>query len=70
MRFSCGETYDGEKKRLSDWHDFFTLWPRSVAIIGTKTVCVWLETIERRGDYYEGNYAGGEGWLWEYRLKS
>lgn len=66
MRFSCGETDEMRKARLEQWHPFFALWPRYISTeVGV--VGIWLETIERKGIYWEGNYAGGEGWTWEYR---
>ena len=67
MIFSCGENWKTTIARLEEWHPFFPLWPRVVAVENGKDVCAWLEWIERRGTLY-GSYAG-DGWCWEYRRK-
>ena len=65
MKIDCGETWADKKARLSEWHPFFTLWPRMLA----SHDCRWLEWIERKGDYFSCPLTGG-GWLWQYRAKS
>ena len=64
MIFSCGETWDAERARLSAWHKFFVLWPRTIGEKDGRYRCVWLQPVERRGTYC-GVYFG---WEWEYRL--
>lgn len=67
MIFSCGENWRARKVRLENWHDFFPLVPRTVAVEGGEDICAWLQTIERRG-----RYCGGipySCWIWEYRVK-
>lgn len=68
MKFSCGETREAKKARLKEWHPFFALFPRTVAINGDRYECRWLETIERKGEYLMG-WDGGY-WFWEYRARS
>ncbi len=63
MKFDCGETRQEWIDRLSQWHDFYAIWPRKVAAHD----CRVFETIERRGRYW----AAGNGWfVWEYRAKN
>jgi hypothetical protein len=50
--------------RLAQWHDFFPLWPRKVAVIDGHFQCAWLQTVERRGEW------GYLDMVWEYRLKA
>lgn len=66
MIFSCGETWEAEKRRLGEWHPFFALFPRTVAIENNRVVCAWLQTIQRKGRICEG-YPFVH-WMWEYRL--
>lgn len=65
MKFSCGENREHKHKRLKSWHDCFIFWPRTVAVIGDRDICAWLETVERKGAWF-GEYGG---WLWAYRAK-
>lgn len=67
MRFSCGYTAEEQHRMLEEWHDFFPLWPRKIGEANGRDVCVWLETIQRKGFYWSGwdDYA----WIWEYRAK-
>ncbi len=65
MKFNCGETYESKQARLSDWHPFFALFPRVVAVNGGRQEWRWLETIERKGSHLGGRY----GWIWEYRAR-
>lgn len=64
MRFDCGETWQEEVARLSQWRDFFTLVPRRIKAHD----CRWLETIQRKGSIH-GNVGDGFWWEWEYRAK-
>jgi hypothetical protein len=72
MRFNCGPTWEEkqmlsqmkekqEQERLTQWHPFFCLWPRRCG-----KICVWLETIERKGVQRWDDY-GGPSWSWSYR---
>lgn len=68
MEFNCGLTNEAWEAKYKQWHRFFALWPRTVAIENGKFVCVWLETIERRADrvwYWDGRYVS-----WDYRRLS
>ena len=66
MIFSCGENWAAYKKRIGEWHDFFAIFPCTIDVVDGKELCVWLQTIERRGEYrgYPIHV-----WSWEYRLK-
>lgn len=55
MKFNCNALGDYLKARRrekiirqQDWHDYFAIIPRKLA----HGDCRWLETIERRVDYY------------------
>jgi len=59
-----------EQERLRKWHKWFAWIPTRVLVVkeivpdGFDTMhekCIWLETIERKGQY-------GSGWEWEYRI--
>ena len=66
MRFSCAEETEAWKKRISQWHPFFPLWPREVDVVDGRWRCAWLETVERRATrIYDGYFI-----LWEYRWPS
>ena len=62
MRWDCGARARARYARLTDWHRWFAWRPVHVEGIG----CVWLEWIERRGDFWQGG-AGDSGWDWNYR---
>lgn len=83
MKFNCGPSPEtkrmrreyaahAEHLRLTNWHSFFTLWPRRVG----ENDCRWLERIERRGKVvrklsvlpYDG-LAYYSTYAWEYRAK-
>ena len=61
MRFDCGETYQEQEARLTQWHRWFAWYPVHVG----PHDCRWLEFVERRMEYV-GSYAGG-CWVKEYR---
>jgi hypothetical protein len=64
MKWDCGPTPEERHAAKHEWHDFFPLFPRRVA----DHDCRWLETIERKGTYYNpGPMAAW--WTWEYRVK-
>lgn len=67
MIFDCGQTFSEATKQRGEWHDFFAIWPRAVAIVDGRHKCAWLQTIQRRSDWVSGFDCG----LWsnEYRLK-
>lgn len=67
MIFSCGESWDAEFERRSNWHDFYPVFPRTVGVKDGKVICAWLQTVERRG--IERQARRGRYWMWEYRLK-
>jgi len=67
MEFNCGLTREECDRRDKEWHDFFPLLPRSVAIENNENICAWLQTIQRRATgifYYDGRWV-----TWEYRRK-
>lgn len=68
MKLNCGPTPEEKSlanwRRLHNWHPFFCLLPRRIT--GTHE-CIWLETIERKGEYV--CRFGGSYWEWEYRVK-
>ncbi len=66
MKFSCGESWESVKARLSEWHPYFALWPRVVAVHNGRLECRWLETIERRGTLH-WLHLSGWSWSWSYR---
>jgi len=65
MKFNCGDSpLEKSKKlrlKLENWHSFFALLPRRVG----PGDCRWLETIERKGEFY--CYCGDAWWEWQYR---
>lgn len=66
MKFSCGENWEVKKARLSDWHPFFAILPRTIGVDKDgNDICVWLEWIERKGRRVECRV--GHKWLWVYR---
>ena len=65
MRCNCGETYEEEEERLSEWHAFYPFFPRRV---GYKD-CQMFEWIERRRVYYGMFNPGMPDGYWEYRLE-
>lgn len=67
MRFSCGETRSTKKARLSEWHPFFVFFPRSLGEENGRYVCVWFETIQRRGEYTPGDHFNNGFWTWYYK---
>jgi hypothetical protein len=75
MIFRCGETSvvkqerrDMEHARLSEWHDFFALFPRNIAEKNGRCICAWLQVIQRKGRFIVGYES--DWWRWEYRIKS
>lgn len=73
MILDCGETWDAKKARLSEWHPFFALLPRRVAVVNGRHKCAWLETIERKGIYRTLGYPyymlTPDWWQWVYRSR-
>lgn len=67
MIFSCGENWRAKHERLSEWHDFFPIWPRTVKVENGHDVCAWLQTIQRKGTHHANGW--DSWWTWEYRLK-
>lgn len=67
MIFSCGENWETKRDRLSEWHDFFPLFPRTVSVEGGKDICAWLETIQRKGTFHPS--WDDPWWEWDYRKK-
>lgn len=63
MRINCGPTPKERVKKLKQWHPFFALWPRRVG----PNDCRWLETIERKGEFWAIEMYSG--WNWEYRAR-
>lgn len=61
MKLDCGPTRRERIDRLSEWHLWFAWRP---VRIGSHD-CRWLETVQRRGAYWEG--WGEAFWDWEYR---
>ncbi len=59
MQFDCGEDWEAKKKRLTNWHSWYALFPTRVG----NHDCRWMEWIERKGKY--SNYGGD--WFWEYQ---
>jgi hypothetical protein len=62
-----------ERIQQSQWHSWFAWRPVIVRYAipmphrtAEWSVFVWLERIDRKGEYH-GNYLGGH-WEWEYRL--
>lgn len=68
MRFSCGENWKHKRDRLSEWHPFFVLWPRTLKVEGGRDICAWMEWVERKGAFY--SCWGEAWWIWEYREKT
>ena len=67
MKYSCGETWEVTKQRLTNWHPFFALFPRTIGAKDGKYICAWLEWIERRGELSVD--CCENWWSWEYREK-
>lgn len=70
MKWINGETWESERTRKSDWHKWFAWFPVVIAIRlmpegKSRTIQVWLEYVERKGQYCSS--WGSEGWEWEYR---
>jgi len=70
VKFNCGLTREDAYKRrrkyeakLAEWHDYFTWWPLKIK----SHDCRWLETIERRRRFINGDFASY--WKTEYRSK-
>lgn len=61
MKFNCGPTWAEKKEAKEQWHPWFAWHP---VRIGSGD-CRWLETIERKGEYY----IGGGGYLYMYRAR-
>ncbi len=58
MRFSCGLSAAARARKLAEWHPWFAWHPVRLADFD----CRWLETIERRGQYYGGISGGFLDW--------
>jgi hypothetical protein len=67
MRFSCGENWKAREARLKEWHPFFCIWPRTIAVENGKDICAWFEWIERRRYFSTTLFCCG--WITEYRAK-
>ena len=60
MKFDCGETFYSKIERTKEWHDWFAWRPVRVA----NHDCRWLETVERKLDWFFGEVVGAQ-----YRAK-
>lgn len=66
MKFDPGQTFEEYLAEQGEWHDFFALLPRCLAAHD----CRWLETIQRRRTWVEGDFYPRPGyWRTEYRAK-
>ena len=69
-----GEPWNEKKQRLEQWHSWFAWHPVCVGKVWDENRrrfrkrIVWLETIERRGEFWMCMY--GEGWGWYYRVNN
>jgi hypothetical protein len=65
MKWDCGPTaremWEKYVAEQAEWHPFFCWWPRR---IGPRD-CRWLETIERKREWWGA--MGYGGWLTNYR---
>jgi len=61
MKFNYGESWEYEKLRLENWHEWFAWRPVRV---GNRD-CRWLEKVQRKGKYIY--YGIDSCWLWEYK---
>lgn len=73
MIFSCGLTsaraWELYRAKREQWHDFFAIWPRVVAVDEHgKQMCAWMQTIERRSSF-QGYGEYGPPWVNEFRVK-
>lgn len=59
MKFSCGLTraakdyrkemqLRADEQKASNWHRVFLWWPTAVASNGDRSVCAWLQFVERK----------------------
>lgn len=69
MEFSCGLTQEEKDKCDSEWHNFFPIFPRTIATKDGKKLCAWLQTIQRRAGRIAYYYYDGRSVVWEYRRK-
>jgi hypothetical protein len=65
MKFDCGPTARQQNDACRAWHLWFAWHP---VRIGDSRQCVWLEKVERKGEFYFDSMGGS--WAWEYRLPS
>lgn len=70
MQWINGETWKSEKLRKSNWHKWFAWFPVVVSEVQMpdgkiRSVKVWLDTVERKGEYCSG--WGDSFWIWDYR---
>lgn len=63
MKFKCGPTRREKFATKERWHDWFAWRP---VRLETKQ-CVWLEPIQRKGDFH--CWGADSRWTFEYRLK-
>jgi hypothetical protein len=70
MKFNCDRYRDYRRakekariQRLINWHPWFAWYPKKLE----HGDCRWLETIERRCEWFEGYHTGF--WLTRYRAK-
>jgi len=69
MIFSCGENWLAKRGRLQKWHKWFAYLPVKIGVDENgKDVCVWLQTIGRKGTH-DSSYFREKAWTWEYRLE-
>lgn len=61
MKFNCGPTSKEKHEAKKQWHRHFLWWPTRIA----SGDCRWLETVERKGEWFPRYYSSC--WEWEYR---
>ena len=62
MKMNCGPSHAERFILKQDWHRKFLFWPQRMTMTNE---CLWLETVERKGDFYAGGYSSG--WRYAYR---
>lgn len=66
MIWKNGLTWEEEKRRKKTWHRWFAWYPIVYMVRDGHKYKVWLQTIERRGEFWSS--WAEEGWDYEYRL--